>query len=89
MKNLNKASAKNKGSKHSEETCRKRSESLKGRSFGHKYEGREKHPNSKKISINGKEYISQQEAADDLGITIQAVSYRMKNWGSERGYCYV
>lgn len=89
MKNLNKASAKNKGSKHSEETCRKRSESLKGRSFGHKYEGGEKHPNSKKISINGKQYISQQEAADDLGITIQAVSYRMKNWGPERGYCYV
>ena len=88
MENLNKASQKNIGRKHSEETCRKKSKALKGRSFGHKYEGGENHPNSKKISINGKIYISQQEAADDLGITIQAVSYRMKNWGKERGYEY-
>lgn len=89
MNNLNKASESNKGKKHSEETCRKRSESLKGRSFGHKYESGEKHPNSKKICINGKEYISQQEASKDLGITVQAISYRMKNWGKERGYYYV
>ena len=88
MENLNKATQKNIGRKHSEETCRKKREALKGRSFGHKYEGGENHPNSKKISINGKVYISQQEAADDLGITIQAVSYRMKNWGKERGYEY-
>lgn len=89
MNNLNKASESNKGKKHSEETRRKRSESLKGRSFGHKYEGGENHPNSKKISINGKEYISQQEAADDLEVTVQAISYRMKHWGEKRGYCYV
>jgi len=89
MENLNKATQKNIGRKHSEETCRKKSEALKGRSFGHKYEGGEKHPNSKKVSINGKVYVSQQEAADDVGITIQGLSYRMKHWGSERGYEYV
>ena len=89
MENLKKAIDSNKGKKHSKETCEKRSKSLKGRSFGHKYESGENHPNSKKISINGKIYISQQEAADDLGVTIQAISYRMKNWGKERGYEYV
>ena len=89
MSNLNKASSKNKGSKHLPETCKKRSESLKGRSFGHKYEGGEKQPNSKKVCINGKIYVSQQEAADDVGITIQGLSYRMKHWGPERGYYYV
>jgi len=89
MKNLNKATQKNIGRKHTEETCRKKSEALKGRSFGHKYEGGEKHPNSKKVFINGKVYVSQQEAADDVGITIQGLSYRMKHWGPERGYQYV
>lgn len=74
---------------NSEETCKKKSDALKGRSFGHKYEGGEKHPNSKKISIDGKVYISQQKAANDLGITVQAISYRMKTWGEKRGYCYV
>jgi hypothetical protein len=89
MENLNKAIMKNIGKKHSEETCKKRSEALKGRSFGHKYESGEKHPNSKKICINGKIYVSQQEAANDLKITVQAVSYRMRTWRKERGYCYV
>lgn len=89
MNNLNKATAANIGRKHSAETCRKKSEALKGRSFGHKYEGGEKHPNSKKIMIEGVEFVSQQEAAEALGITIQAISYRMRNWGPERGYEYV
>ena len=89
MENLNRATQKNIGRKHSEETCRKKSEALKGRSFGHKYEGGEKHPNSKKVFVNGKTYVSQQEAADDIGITIQGLSYRMKHWGPERGYEYV
>lgn len=89
MENLDRAVQKNTGRKHSKETCRKKSEALKGRSFGYKYECGEKHPNSKKVSINGKIYASQQEAADDLGITLQGLSYRMKNWGIERGYFYV
>jgi hypothetical protein len=89
MKNLNNASLKNKGKKHSKDTCKKKSDSLKGRSFGHKYEGGEKHPNNKKVCINGKIYACQQEAANDIKITIQGLSYRMKNWGPERGYEYV
>jgi hypothetical protein len=88
MNNLMKAVKNNTGRKQSEETCRKKSEALKGRNVGHSYEGGERHPNSKRVNINGVSYVSQQEASEKLGITIQGISYRMKNWGPERGYCY-
>jgi len=88
MNNLQKAVKYNTGRKDSEETRRKKSEALKGRNVGHSYEGGEKHPNSKKVIIEGVEYVSQQEAANALGITLQGINYRMKNWGPERGYCY-
>jgi hypothetical protein len=50
---------------------------------------------SESITINGdfngtlNVGSSQPEPADDVGITIQGLSYRMKHWGPERGYQYV
>lgn len=89
MNNLMKAVEYNTGRKHSKETCEKKRQALLGRSFGHKWEGGEDHPNSKRVRVLGKEYVSQQEAADALNITIQGLAYRMKHWGPKRGYEYV
>ena len=88
-KNLMKAVAHNTGRKQSQETQEKKRAKLKGRNVGYSWGKGVDCPHSKKIMINGKVYVSQQEAADDIGITIQGVAYRMKNWGPERGYSYV
>ena len=89
MKNLMKAVEYNTGRKQSEETQEKKRRKLKGRNVGGSFGKGADCPHSKKVRILGIEYVSQKEASENLGITIQGISYRMKHWGPERGYEYV
>ena len=88
MGNLYKAIQSNIGRKHSPETCKKKSDALKGRNVGHAYGSGDNNPNSKPVIVNGVCYTSQYEAADAVGLTLQGLRYRVKHWGEERGYCY-
>ena len=88
MKNLMKAVACNTGKKQSEETKRKRSEKLKGKRFGNNIPGSNNNHFNKKVKIDNITYDSLTQAAQHLNISIQCLSYRLKNW-KKRGYEYV
>ena len=88
MKNLMKAVACNTGKKQSEETKRKRSEKLKGKRFGNNIPGSNNNHFNKNVKIDNITYDSLTQAAQHLNISIQCLSYRLKNW-KKRGYEYV